>query len=58
MLLVITIPYLLFGFFIEMFNSHGFRMLKLRKILYGKRAISLILLIITSFWILRNIIEI
>lgn len=55
MLLVISIPYLLLGFFIEMYPKPGERLLKWRKRLYGTKAIFVILIIIISFWILRNI---
>jgi hypothetical protein len=54
-LLVISIPYLLTGFSFDLIKNPGERILKWRKILFGKKAIYLILSVIIAFWILRNI---
>ena len=55
-LLVLSIPYLLVGFFFELTKKTSDNILKWRKILFGTKAIHIILIIIVSFWILRNII--
>lgn len=54
-LLVLSIPYLLLGFFFDLIKNPNDKILKWRKILFGTVAIYIILLIIVSFWILRNI---
>ncbi len=54
-LLIISIPYLLLGFVFDIKKNLTYRMLKWRKILFGKRAIFAILFIIISYWIIRNI---
>jgi len=54
-LLVISIPYILTGLvFDSLKNPNGF-ILKWRKTLFGQRAIFVILFIIITFWIVRNI---
>lgn len=53
-LLVISIPYLLIGTYLTYFNKQN-KYTKLRRILYGKEAIYLILLIIGLFFVLRNL---
>ena len=53
-LLVSTIPYLMLGFYIEFTHNKTERILKWRKKLFGIKAIYVILVIVISFWILRN----
>lgn len=55
MLLVIAIPYLIAGWAIELIPHPGAMLLKWRKILYGPRAIFVILFVIITYWILRNL---
>jgi len=54
-LLVISIPYLLLAFLLSKVANLGKKLIACRRILYGKRAIYFILVIIFSFWILRNV---
>jgi hypothetical protein len=54
-LLVISIPYLLAGLVFESLKKPGSRVLYWRKLLFGRRAIFIILAMIILFWILRNI---
>jgi hypothetical protein len=54
-ILVISIPYLIIGFTFEMSKKVTDKHLKWRKILFGRKAIYLILNIIIAFWILRNL---
>lgn len=54
-LLVISIPYLLTGIAFESFNNPGEKILKWRKLLFGRKAIDIVLAIIIVFWILRNL---
>ena len=55
LLLVISIPYILTGFVFDLIRNPGERILKWRKVLFGKKAIYIILTVIIAFWILRNI---
>lgn len=55
MLVVVSIPYLLAGFTFDHIRRPGARLLKLRKTLFGRKAIFLILAIILFFWIGRNL---
>jgi len=55
MLLVLSIPYLIMGFIFDLIKNPNDEGLKWRKILFGVKAIYIILTIIVSFWILRNI---
>lgn len=55
-LLVLSIPYLLVGITFDLIKHPGNKALKWRKILYGEKAIYILLAIIIAFWILRNII--
>lgn len=55
-LLVLFIPYLMTGFVFDMVNSSSERFLTWRKILFGKKAIYIILIVIVLFTIIRNII--
>lgn len=54
-LLVISIPYLLLGYFFDNFSTEGKIIKSLGQKLYGRRAIKIILLIIFHFWLLRNL---
>ena len=54
-LLVVSIPYLLIGFLFEISEIKNEKLLTWRKRLYGTKAIKTILVLIISFWILRNI---
>ena len=54
-LLVLSIPYLLIGFVFDLIKNPGIKLLKWRKILFGEKAIYIILTVIILFWILRNI---
>jgi len=55
MLLVISIPYIILGAYFDMVEIKSDRQLRIRKFLYGQKAIVIILVIIIGFWILRNI---
>ena len=54
-LAVIFIPYLVTGFIFDMVKNKSEKLLKWRKALYGNRAIIIVLIIMISFWILRNV---
>ncbi|NDV94401.1 DUF2752 domain-containing protein [Dysgonomonas sp. 521] len=54
-LLVLAIPYILTGIFFEYFGGKE-RFPRLRKILFGKTAIIIVLAVIIFFWIGRNIV--
>jgi hypothetical protein len=54
-LVVLSIPYLFTGFVFDSIKQPGAGILKWRKILYGYRAIIIVLIILVSFWILRNL---
>jgi hypothetical protein len=54
-LLVIAIPYLVTGFVFEQIKQPSERILKWRKILYGKIAIIFVLVIIVLFCVCRNL---
>ena len=53
-LLVASIPYLIVGLVFESLRNPRENTLKWRRILYGKRAIFVVLFIIIAFWIVRN----
>ena len=55
-LVVQFIPYLITGFIFDMVNSSSERFLKWRKILFGEKAIYIILIVTVLFTIIRNII--
>ena len=57
LLLVISIPYLILGFIFDLIKVKNRKMLLWRKILFGTKSIIIILILIISFWILRNIID-
>lgn len=54
-LLIIAIPYVLLGFLFEWILNPSERVLKWRKILFGKNAILFIFSLVIFFWIFRNI---
>jgi hypothetical protein len=54
-LMVLSIPYLLIGFVFDSLKKPNMEILKWRKTLFGSKAICLILIILISFWILRNV---
>ena len=53
-LLVFSLPYVFLGFLFDLNTSANEKYIKWRKILFGKKAIYTILIIIISFWIIRN----
>jgi hypothetical protein len=54
-ILVISIPYILAGLLFELIKKPGQKILKWRKILFGQKAIYIILFVIIVFSVLRNI---
>lgn len=54
-ILVLSIPYILIGLVFDSLKEPNENILKWRKILFGQKAIFVILFIIVAFWILRNI---
>lgn len=54
-ILVLSIPYILTGLVFDSLKKPNENILKWRKILFGRKAIFVILSIIIAFWILRNI---
>lgn len=54
LLLILSIPYVLAGFVFDLIKNPGEKILKWRKILFGTKAIYVVLIVIISFWILRN----
>ena len=54
-LLIISIPYLLFYYILELNNNETPEILQLKKRFFGVTAIRFILIIIILFWIIRNI---
>lgn len=54
-ILVLSIPYILTGFVFDSLKIPNKKILKWRKILFGQKAIFLILTIIIAFWVFRNI---
>jgi hypothetical protein len=55
LILVLSIPYILTGLIFDSLKKPNEKILKWRKVLFGRKAIFLILVIIIVFWILRNI---
>jgi len=55
-LLVLAIPYLITGFIFDLVKSNNPSFLKWRKLLFGEKAIYILLAIIIGFWILRNVV--
>ena len=56
LLLVLSMPYILTGFVFDVLKKSDERFLKWRKIIFGQKAIYIILSTVLAFWILRNII--
>lgn len=54
-MLVISIPYILTGFVFDSIKNPKGKVLKWRNILFGQKAILIVLILVISFWILRNI---
>lgn len=54
-ILVLSIPYILTGLVFDTLKKPNEKVLKWRKVLFGQKAIFLILTVIIAFWILRNI---
>jgi hypothetical protein len=54
-LLVASIPYVMLGFGFDHVFKPSAEMLKWRKILFGRRAIFIVLSVVLFFWVLRNI---
>ena len=57
MLLVISIPYLLMGFYMQGLKSPSEFQLRWREKLFGKNAIYIILILVIGFWIIRNLLN-
>lgn len=55
-LAVIFIPYIIFGFIYQNIKNPSVQLIKWRNIFYGKKATIIILIIVLSFWIIRNIV--
>ena len=56
LMLVLSVPYILTGFVFDVLKKSDERFLKWRKIIFGQKAIYIILSTVFAFWILRNII--
>ena len=56
LMLVLSVPYILTGFVFDVLKKSDERFLKWRKIIFGQKAIYIILSTVLAFWILRNII--
>jgi hypothetical protein len=56
-ILVLSIPYVLFGLILDNLKELSPKMMKWRKILYGKTSIIVVLIIILLFWLLRNVFD-
>jgi len=54
-MVVLALPYLITGTIFDFLKNPNKRILKWRKMLFGKTAIYIILIIIIAFWIVRNI---
>jgi len=54
-LLILSIPYLLAGFIFDLIKRPSQKILNWRKNLFGPKAIYVVLAIIISFWIVRNL---
>jgi hypothetical protein len=55
MLLVISIPYLIVGAWFDTIAVKTEKQLRIRKFLFGQKAIMVILVLVIGFWILRNV---
>lgn len=54
-LLVVAVPYILLGYILE-YSTWGQTKIALRQWLYGQKAKMIVLVLIISFWFLRNVI--
>lgn len=54
-LLIISIPYILLGFVIDFTKNPSTLLIKIRKVLFGYHAILIVLFIVITFWITRNL---
>ncbi len=57
LMLVLFIPYIFINFIIDILDRPNDKILKLRKFLFGHKAIVVILILIFTFWVFRNIIN-
>jgi len=55
-LLVISIPYLILGILLDLIPNPTLKQLKWRNILFGRKAIYIVLTIILAFWVGRNVV--
>ncbi len=55
LLLVVSIPYLILGAYFDTIKIKTAKQLRIRKFLYGQKAILIVLVLIIGFWILRNV---
>jgi len=56
LLLVLFIPYLIIGVIFDNLRQYNASLLKWHKILFGRNAVTIILIVIGLFWLLRNLI--
>lgn len=54
-LLIIFLPYIITGFIFDFIKTKNPKLLKLRRFLFGKNAIIIVLVVVISFWIFRNL---
>jgi hypothetical protein len=54
-LLVLSLPYILLGFIFDLVKLRDKRLLRVRSILFGYRAIIIIFIIVILFWVIRNL---
>lgn len=54
-LLIISLPYIFLAAIFDRFSNPSTVVLKWRQILFGRKAILLVLIFIISFWVLRNL---
>ena len=54
-LLIISLPYIAAGAFVDHHPNPSQTLLKFRQFFFGRKAIFLVLFIIIAFWILRNL---
>ena len=57
LLIVFGLPYLLIGFILKKIENPSIKLIQLRKLFYGKRAMYLLFIIIIIYWIVRNVIH-
>ena len=54
-LLVVSIPYIILGLYLDAIKIKNEKQLRIRRVFYGKTAILIVFTIIISFWIFRNL---